>query len=133
MNSERIENLDNALMAYLNNSDQFMESFLNSLTKVELEAFFYIDIHRADTFIRELSSMGGDSIGIDDLNDPENLKNIPEGHLKFLSSISNLIQLWNTFGVLPAPDLDVRQSIVNKHNEFIRELSDLEIDFFLNC
>ena len=37
------------------------------------------------------------------------------------------------FGNLPKPSLELKQSIIDKHNRFLRELTQNEKEFIINC
>ncbi len=108
-------------------------AFLNSLSIEEKEAYFYIDAQRIDCFIKELSFGKGNSVGIIDLKNKESLKNLPNGIIKSKQAVNSLIEFWEAFALLPKPNRSLRRSIIEKHNKHIRELSEEEIKFFLEC
>ena len=105
--------------------------FINCLSDEELEAFFYIDAQRADCFLRDLTSTQGSETGISDLM--VNKESI-QGCSSYKDiAIENLIQYWKRFSFVPKPVKRTRETLIEKHIKYYRELTHDEIDFFSTC
>ena len=108
-------------------------AFLHCLTTDEKETYFYIDTHRMNEFIKGFSHDKTNQVGIADLKDPLAFGNFKQSIIKSEEALKSLIDFWGTFGNLQPPGIAIRMSVINKHNIYIRELTEEEKDFFLNC
>lgn len=108
-------------------------TFLNALTTEEMEAYFYIDAHRMNEFIKGFSLDKNCPVGISDLKKQDNINKIKKSIVKSEFALESLINFWDTFGNLKSPGLAFRQNVINKYNEYFGVLTDEEHDFFLNC
>ncbi len=134
MDANRLENVKQAFNAYLKtNIDSGFQNFLKSMNNDELETYFYFETHRANQYIQEISLDKENPVTINDLKDKSAKNKLPLGHVRSNRAIKSLIKFWDMFGNLPKPSLELKQSIIDKHNQFIRELTQEEKEFVINC
>lgn len=130
----RTENVKQALTAYMKtNVDLAFQNFLLSMNDEELETYFYIETHKANQYIQEISTDKDTPVTINDLKDESTKNKLPLGHLRSKRAIKSLIKFWDMFSNIPKPSLEIKQTIIKKHNQYIRELNQNEIDFIINC
>jgi hypothetical protein len=113
----------NALI--LANEDDNFRKFLNSLNEEETETYLYIESKRIECYLKELSIF--------------DFEGNPDGHnnnshiIKSQKDYSFLKDFVRDLNELPKPEIKLRNSLIGKHKEFVRELTDSEIFFFQSC
>lgn len=134
MTKERVDRVLNYVSS-LKNTEQNPAyfAFLDALSNEEKEAYFYIDAHRMNEFIKSFSNDIENQIGIAELKNPETLSKIKKSIIKSDEALKSLIEFWDAFGTLDPPKTAIRQKVINKHNEYVRLLTGEEQDFFLHC
>jgi hypothetical protein len=134
MDNESQNNVNKYLDLFLNSGqERAFNIFLSSLTYEEAECYFYIDIHRLNTYIREMSLDDNAPVEIPDLKIKSNIHKLSPHVIKSNSALDFIVEYWEAFsGILP-PTKEIRQNVIEKHNKLYRKLTDDETDFFLKC
>ena len=120
----QFDSYKNALI--LSNKDNAFNDFINSLTDLELEAYFYIEAKRIQCFLAELDLIKE--------NENQSYNERRSSHLiKSSDDFHFIMDFCKTCSDLPKPRIELRKRIIDKHKHYLRELSEEEMKFFLEC
>jgi hypothetical protein len=136
MNENRRNNIQLATNAFLAKEakDSVFIEFLNALFENEKEVYFYIEAIRAKTFLEELNLLDELKIdSVDQLAEALLSGNLPTGHSRNIDQFAGLIQFYSLFAKIERPSGEIREQVILKHSKYIRDLTELEIEFFMNC
>ncbi|MFH1049671.1 MAG: hypothetical protein V1779_01935 [bacterium] len=123
---KKIAGYRNALI--MNNDNLQFKYFLESLSFEELKAYLYIESKRIECFLSEIGC-GFENYAVAKKNN----KKINRHILKSQSSYDFLINFCNDCGKKPKPVPELIHKIFEKHKLHLRELTENEKHFFMEC